>query len=249
MYVSHLLLGLVATVSAIDIYGYTSNEKCGSGAHAVCVNANPGSCCVSASGDIFRSIGFRAIPTNWNIIGQAYNGGGCKNVKFTAQSQGSQNVCCGGSWYSGGNYKFTSSKRFQGADESCPANQGCASVHRADLMMFEDGSKYNITGLDDILYTEMVSTRHLSTYAHLKQSINILTFPFSDLVSHKSRSKKPLVRCPLFPAVVLLTFPSLIVSPSLGTLKIQVTFPPSLTSTSLSRRPKVSRPGAGLCLD
>ncbi|KAK1484635.1 hypothetical protein CTAM01_12879 [Colletotrichum tamarilloi] len=158
MYASKIFLGLIATVSAIDIYGYKNNEKCGGGDYIVCTNANPNDCCVRSSGDTFRSIGFRAIPTNWRIIGRAFSGGDCKNVKYVAQSNGAQNVCCGGSTYSGGNYVFASKKRDESATEdgTCAASAGgCTSVAKGNLMVFENGPKYNMTGLDDALYTEL----------------------------------------------------------------------------------------------
>lgn len=157
MHVSYIFFGLVATVSAIDIYGYRNNEKCG-GDYIVCQNANPNNCCVRASGDVFKSIQLRAIPTNWNIIGQAFSGGDCKNIKFVMQSGGRENICLGGSNYSGGNYVFAATKkRSEGASEVCSATGGCTSVQRADLMVFENGSKYNITGLEDALYTELIT--------------------------------------------------------------------------------------------
>ncbi|KAK1672157.1 hypothetical protein BDP55DRAFT_718280 [Colletotrichum godetiae] len=152
MYATQIFLGLIATVSAIDVYGYRSNEKCSGNDYIVCRNVNPDDCYVRASGDVFRSIGFRAIPTNWNIIGRAHSGGDCKNLKYVTQSNGAENICCGGSNYSGGNYGFVSKKRSEG---TCAAAGGCASVTRGDLVVFENGPKFNMTGLDDALYTEL----------------------------------------------------------------------------------------------
>lgn len=158
MHASYILLGLAATISAIDIYGYTGSSTCGSGNYAVCTNAAPDSCCPRASGDIYRSIEFRAIPTNWNIIGRAFNGGDCRNLYYVVQSQGRQNICLGNGGYSGGNYGFANRKRSEGTDETCPATGGCTSVQKADLIVFQSGPSYNLTDLDDGLYTEMVST-------------------------------------------------------------------------------------------
>ncbi|KAK1625125.1 hypothetical protein BDP81DRAFT_409454 [Colletotrichum phormii] len=141
MYATHILLSLIATVSAIDVYGYRSNEKCSGNDYIVCRNVNPEVCCTRASGDVFKSIGFRAIPTNWNI--------------YVTQSNGAENICCGGSNYSGGNYGFVTKKR---SDGTCAAAGGCASVARGDLTVFENGPEFDMTGLDDALYTELVST-------------------------------------------------------------------------------------------
>ncbi|OHE92198.1 hypothetical protein CORC01_12492 [Colletotrichum orchidophilum] len=158
MNLSQIFLSLIATVSAIDVYGYRSNEKCSRGDYIVCTNVNPNDCCIRASGDVFRSIGFRAIPTNWNIVGRAHSGGDCKNLKYVTQSNGRENICCGGSNYSGGNYGFVSKKRSGDAEATCAATVGCSSVARGDLMVFENGPKLNLTGLDDTLYTELKPT-------------------------------------------------------------------------------------------
>lgn len=160
MHVSHVLLGFVATVSAIDVYGYRSNEKCGGNDRVVCVNVNPGVCCISATTDTYRAIGFSAIPTNWQIVGSGYTGGGCSNIWHSEVSNGRTDMCCGGHLYSGGKYSFASKKRSgitsDATTDACPAAGGCTSVRRADLMELE-GAKYNLTDLDDALYTEMVS--------------------------------------------------------------------------------------------
>lgn len=68
-------------------------------------------------------------------------------------------MCCGGYSYSGGKYSFASKRRGIAADatsNTCPADGGCTSVARASLMELE-GAKYNLTGLDEALYKEMVS--------------------------------------------------------------------------------------------
>lgn len=160
MHASHVFVGLVATVSAIDIYGYRTDTHCKGSDRIVCQNANPGDCCVRASGDTFRAIGFEAIPTNWQITGTGYTGGDCKNIWHSEVSNGRQNMCCGGHGYSGGKYTFTSKKRSDFTavvtTDACPTGGECTSVRRADLMELE-GAKYNLANLDDALYTEMVS--------------------------------------------------------------------------------------------
>lgn len=160
MYAPHVLVGLVAAVSAIDIYGYRNNEQCGGGDRIVCQNANPGDCCVRASGNVFRAIGFEAIPTNWQIVGSGYTGGECRNIWHSEVSNGRRNMCCGGYYYSGGRYVFASKKRSGIATDAiadaCPADEGCTSVRKADLMELE-GAKYNLADLDEALYNEMVS--------------------------------------------------------------------------------------------
>lgn len=183
MQLSHIFLGLIATVSAIDMYGYRDSDTCGGG-YIVCTNANPGDCCIFASGEIFRSIQWRAIPTDWQIIGVAFGGFACQNVKFSVPSIGRENICAGGNLYSGGNYQFASRKRSEDANEACPATGGCANVKRGDLMVFEDGPSYNLTDLDDVLYTELVNAS-IHPRSYLVQSLHILTFCVSLLVRYK----------------------------------------------------------------
>lgn len=166
MRVSHVLLGLIATVSAIDIRGFPADQHC-KGTYTACTNASPNDCCVSASGNVYGSIGFYAIPKNWNIITRAYNGGSCKNEKFSAQSEGRDTICLGGSAYSGGKYAFTQTKRSDDAD----AATGDCNVRRPDLMVFEDGKKYNMTSLDNDLYTELVSIKNARLAVYSKSQI------------------------------------------------------------------------------
>ncbi|KAH9900081.1 hypothetical protein F4778DRAFT_771388 [Xylariomycetidae sp. FL2044] len=160
---SSIIPGLVATtVSAIDIYGYRNDIHCSGGDRIWCQNANPNDCCVRSSGNVFRAIGIEAIPTDWAIIGQAFTGGDCRNVRFVVQSLARRTICLGNDYYSGGNYKFASLKE---RSEACPASassgdgdgdgDGCAAVHRGNFMEFEDGSSYNMTDLDDALYAEL----------------------------------------------------------------------------------------------
>ncbi|KAK8108902.1 hypothetical protein PG984_014703 [Apiospora sp. TS-2023a] len=161
MHSVQILLGLLATsASAIDIYGYKNNDKCNGNNYVVSTNVNPDVCAVTASGNVYRSISFRAIPTNWNIIGRAFNGGDCKNINYVVQSSGRTDICLGGNDYSGGSYGFANKKRSakEGvAEEACSAveAEGCASVAKADKMVFENGPQYNLVDLDEALYTEL----------------------------------------------------------------------------------------------
>lgn len=178
MQFSHIFLGLIATVSAIDIYGHRDSEKCDGGGVVVCTNANPNDCCVRASGDAYRAIQWRAIPPAWNVIGQAFSGGDCNHVKLTVGSNGRENICAGGSTYSGGNYIFGSRKRGEDANvanEVRSAEGGCV-VKRGDLLQFEDGHNYNLTDLDDGLYNELVISSILHPHSYLVKGLDILTF-------------------------------------------------------------------------
>lgn len=164
MHFSHIFLGLAATASAIDVYGYRSNEQCKGGDYIVYRNANPNDCVISASGNVYRSIQIRAIPNTWNVRGQAFVGGQCSNVRFRVDSNGNENICLGGNNYSGGNYVFASKKLSEGSTEqACLAGNGCGSTARAGLLVFEDGSVYDLTALPDSLYYELVRATYIQT--------------------------------------------------------------------------------------
>lgn len=150
MHTFSVLLGLVAAVSAVDIYGYASDEKCGGG-YIVCTGVNPNACCPwSGPGGVYQSIGMRAIPSDWNIIATAFNGGDCTDPLFTIQSAGRDNICLGGNHYSGGSYDFPVSGRSEEPPRNCtPA--------RADTMVTDNGVQYNLTSMEDGNYLELVS--------------------------------------------------------------------------------------------
>lgn len=158
-----VLAGLAASASAIDILGYRGNNQCRGDDYIACNNANPGDCCIRASGDIYHAIGFRAIPRDWRINGVGYQGGDCRNVHYVAASNGADFVCAGGAAYSGGKYEFASKRRALGfaaaaaaAADACPASGTCGAVKRADLLSLT-GVKYDLAAMDEDLYDEMVS--------------------------------------------------------------------------------------------
>lgn len=149
MHFSHILVGFAATVSAVDVYGYRGNDKCDDGNYIVATNANPGVCAVSGSGDVFRSVAIRAIPTDWHINGIGYHGNACDgDIRRVGTSNGSPDICNGGDWYSGAKYEFASKKRRSVVTDE--------SVQKGSAMVFENSVSYDLTGLDDALYTEMV---------------------------------------------------------------------------------------------
>lgn len=100
----------------------------------MCTNAKPDDFCVCALGEVFRIIGFRAILKNWNIIGRAFSGSDCRNLKLMAQCNDRQDLCCGGSNYSSGNYGFATKKRSDDPNV-CTSTGVCKAVQNADLIV------------------------------------------------------------------------------------------------------------------
>ncbi|KAI0199474.1 hypothetical protein F4808DRAFT_461795 [Astrocystis sublimbata] len=163
MQISHVLLGLVATASAVDIYAYRSNIQCKGNDRIICQNIGPDECC--SKGAVFRAFGFEAIPSEWQIICRAYNGGQCNGLVFAAQSNSRRDICLGNGQYTGANYAFTNKKRSVGDEtEEDPAASSCKTMKKFDRIEFGNGINYNITGIDDAHYEEMVSNSTVAFY-------------------------------------------------------------------------------------
>jgi hypothetical protein len=148
MHVTQVLLGLVASASAVDIYFHGSSDC--SGAAAVCRNANPNFCCTGNS----PSVAYRGVPTNWHLNAQGFSGGGCSTPKWLADIRGTSYYCMTPNSrdnYSDSYYWFVSRKR---AEEST-----CEGSAKPDTLVLADGvTKYDIVGLDDAKVEELVST-------------------------------------------------------------------------------------------
>ncbi len=140
-----ILLGLVAPASAIDIYLHFSGGCTGNA--AVCTEYNPDTCCQGSSGDIFPSVAFMGIPTFWNLDCRGYSGGNCNAVREIQPASNTNLVCLNSGFFSGRGYGFRNQKRADGAVEGC---------EKPDILLFEDGGKYNITGLEEAHFTKLV---------------------------------------------------------------------------------------------
>ncbi|KAL2061036.1 hypothetical protein VTL71DRAFT_9088 [Oculimacula yallundae] len=149
---------LASAVSAIDIYLYP-HSAC-SGTYLVCRNANPGQCCRPAlESDRRFAIGFRAIPLDWNIEGQAKDGWNCDGK--TDYGYGSPNICIvhiGVGAYRGGVYYFRGKKaRDETAVTIGNATETAAcNPIRPDALGLANGTRYDISGLSDDSFSEMV---------------------------------------------------------------------------------------------
>ncbi|KAH6646137.1 hypothetical protein BKA67DRAFT_696035 [Truncatella angustata] len=148
MQVPQLLLGLFATASAIDIYLHF-DSNCGGSNSAVCTNKNPDDCCAGSTGDIFPSVGFRGIPTDWQLQCRGHSGGNCNNLRQVSPAVNTNFVCLNSGPFSGGGYSIVNGKRAEGAN-------GGAS-HLPDTLLFGDGAKYNITDLEETPLTQILT--------------------------------------------------------------------------------------------
>lgn len=154
------LLGLVATVSAIDGY-FHSATLCDDRYSLLCSNMNPGVCCSRGhspfpGNDYYGSVGFYGIPSGWNIIGSGYTGStpgvGCQQLFSSAGNGGDSWICIGSgneNGYMGLSYVFQGSKQRRGGDA------GAEPCQKPDKLLV-DGVKYNIAGLEDSVVDELV---------------------------------------------------------------------------------------------
>ena len=144
----HLLPALVAAVAAVDVRIWPQTG-CSGSYHVICTNLNPNICCAATPNDNWdwHSAAFYGINPNWNINYRAHGGGNCNRLVL------SQTVNFGTFWclgegndvitVSGAGYSFVGKKRTVGDESQTEACQ------RVDILVLEDGSKYNLTGLDD----------------------------------------------------------------------------------------------------
>ncbi|KAK4207822.1 hypothetical protein QBC37DRAFT_405828 [Rhypophila decipiens] len=160
MHFSPILLSLVATASAIDIYAYRSNEQCKGTDYLMCTNRNPGDCCAGANGNAYRAIGVRAIPSSWNIIGRGHRDAYCGPVRYAAASNGATDVCAGGNYYSGGSYIFAGKKHKRSGNSADVSTRSSGEACKADLVVLGDDTKYDLTKLDDAQYAELLAVFH-----------------------------------------------------------------------------------------
>lgn len=150
------LVGLVATASAVDVYLHVGGDC--SGNAIVCVGINPNNCCGGSGADIFPSVGFRGIPFDWTLQTRGHNGGNCNGLREVQRAAGTNFMCLRNGWFSGGGYGFTNKKRENAVDDACAAAESCTGSQKPDLLLLEDGGKYNIADMDAESFTTMVST-------------------------------------------------------------------------------------------
>ncbi|KAI9158363.1 hypothetical protein HJFPF1_06357 [Paramyrothecium foliicola] len=160
MHGAQLLLGLAATVAAVDIRFYQNDQgRCFEGAWRGCANINPNDCC-TVGGAFFGTAGVVAVPGDWTLTGNGYRGRGCEVFQFQAIGRG-RDFCLGhvGSSYSGAFYWFGEGGRKRGE------LQKCESSHEATQLGLEDGSVYQIENLSEDEINEIVALANNGTTA------------------------------------------------------------------------------------
>lgn len=142
---SSVFFGLVASVSAVDIWLWSENECSGVGVG--CRNIDYNVCCV-ANG---INVGYYGFLTGVRMKG--FSGGGCNNLAGELDNNGQINVCMlvvSRESYTGAGYYAPGSKR--------SVNETCDYSVKPDTLVAAGGAtKYDIVGLDDAKVDELVS--------------------------------------------------------------------------------------------
>ncbi|KAK4446031.1 hypothetical protein QBC34DRAFT_383706 [Podospora aff. communis PSN243] len=150
----HLLPALLpAAVTAVDIRVWPQTG-CSGSYHALFTNANPNICYATSNVENwdYHSVAFYGINPSWNINYRAHGGGACRTLVM------SQTVNFGTFWclgdrgdaitVTGAGYSFVG-RRGRKRD----AAQECV---RPDTLVFEDGTRYNLTVLDEGGYESLM---------------------------------------------------------------------------------------------
>ncbi|KAK0657016.1 hypothetical protein B0T16DRAFT_400731 [Cercophora newfieldiana] len=144
-----LLPALVVAVAAVDVR-FWPEPGCGGGYHIICTNLNPNRCCgIARDNWEWLSIMFYGIDPNWNINYRAHGGGNCNTLVYSETVTFGTYWCLGHSrdrTLTGAGYSFVGKRSVGDEDQECA---------RADTLVFDDGSKYNLTALDDGAFDSM----------------------------------------------------------------------------------------------
>ncbi|KAF1827980.1 hypothetical protein BDW02DRAFT_622723 [Decorospora gaudefroyi] len=144
-----ILLGLAASVSAIDIR-MRDRGNC-NGAFLACRNINPNVCC--GSGRQYASVGIVAIPASWSIEGRTYQGGGCTTLTSSSPSAARTNFCMP-FVSTGASYRFLNGRRRTidvGSTEECTS-----SVKPDSLVLGDEVTTFAIADMEDALIDELM---------------------------------------------------------------------------------------------
>ncbi|RYP11732.1 hypothetical protein DL765_007628 [Monosporascus sp. GIB2] len=143
-----ITLGSIASVSAIDAHLHWLGS-CTTNA-LICTNLNPTVCCRSGrESDRFLAIGFRAIPSDWSIVGEGHFAWDCVG---SAQLQGGPpDICIGGGLgsYGGARYYFPNMKA-----RNDVVDPTCIPV-RPDALGLANGTQYDLTDLSGAAFDQL----------------------------------------------------------------------------------------------
>lgn len=164
-----IILGLTASISAIDVSlrvrsncdsrsgGYTctnvdpnvnilSFHKSGTLLNHTFSKLPPQRCCGVPSGS-YASVVFYAVPTNWFLELRGHEGSNCNILKTIDTLFGGTEKCLNSGPYTGGGYGFRSKKREAQEGACSSTSENCTPI-MPDVLFLGDGQKYNIIDMD-----------------------------------------------------------------------------------------------------
>lgn len=169
---------LPATTKAVDLRLYLTTPNC-TGAYISCLAHEPEACCgtgpIPSGGEEMDivSVMWTSIPAEWSLIFSSYTGGECGKWLDSDVSAGRESVCGAGGAYTGISYEFLSllddgddavgrikngegiEARSGRRDGNKPGgSRGGQKCKRADLLVLEDGTERDLSGLDDDAYAQ-----------------------------------------------------------------------------------------------
>ncbi|KAK4455378.1 hypothetical protein QBC34DRAFT_67309 [Podospora aff. communis PSN243] len=163
MHPVHFLSFLAGTAAAIDIYLHPELHCRGS--YSLCTNVPPGICCSVVVR--YGSVAFLGIPRNWNLHLTAYKPPNCGPWGWKQDVLGVDHACLfapgGYTPVSGGIYTFKNKKRDaieEPFEPMCDANlplSECQAYQRPNEVGFEDGTKYDLTLMDETAGDELMA--------------------------------------------------------------------------------------------
>ncbi|KPA39617.1 hypothetical protein FLAG1_07515 [Fusarium langsethiae] len=147
-----VILGLVATVAAIDIRFYTyGHGACFEGPWIGFANVNPGVYCVPADNNaniFWATAGLHAIPKGWRILGRGYSNSRCKELQMQyARGKGNGADLC--LPHNGHSLKSAKYNFIQDGQKRDVKDEECKDRAKASELGLGDGSVYDISNMSD----------------------------------------------------------------------------------------------------
>jgi hypothetical protein len=150
-----IIFALATVASAIDIEWF-GQENCRNGYGLRCQAANPNYCCNSQRNDGWAAVQFANIPSDWDIVSDAYAADRCVGLVNEFRSEGRKFVCHGGNrHYKSAGYHFFSKKRgtYMVTRDTPAPEEECLKPNQ---LFLGDGTSYDIVGLTDAKVDELV---------------------------------------------------------------------------------------------
>ncbi|KXJ87847.1 hypothetical protein Micbo1qcDRAFT_178497 [Microdochium bolleyi] len=161
---STILACLLATANAIEFSAWANNGCSGVG--YIWRDVKAGSCYTVPAEAKNSAILWAKIPSDWDIRARGFYQNGCTGtVAGSGRSNGQSRMCFNTAQYRAGKFERLNGRR--DVDEVDAVEEaGAAPCEKPDQVVLEDGSMFNITGLNEEQFTGMsgASSSEIETY-------------------------------------------------------------------------------------